>query len=80
MAPVRQLSTIFTATPPVPNNIAGGSWSLTQVRNKGVRNNWPRPREGKRVKTHGYKTRMSTLHGRKIIMRRILAGRFILSH
>ncbi|KAK7865004.1 hypothetical protein R5R35_000029 [Gryllus longicercus] len=45
-----------------------------------VRCHFPRPSEQKRVKRHGWKTRMSTLPGRRIIMRRILHGRHVLTH
>lgn len=58
---------------------AGGSWSLISVRTN-VRNHFPKPREVKRVLNHGYEKRMSTRGGRLIIMRRILAGRMVLTH
>lgn len=45
-----------------------------------IRNNWPRPREGKRIKVHGWLKRMSTVSGRRVLMRRILKGRHVLSH
>lgn len=45
-----------------------------------VRNHFPRPSEVKRVKRHGWKARMSSHNGRKIIMRRILKGRYVLTH
>lgn len=53
------------------------NWILTRTN---IRNNWPRPSEAKRVKKFGWKTRMATLEGRKIIMRRILKGRHTLTH
>lgn len=59
--------------------IAGGAWSLTPIRTN-IRDHFPRARETKRIVVHGWKTRMSKLSGRKIIMRRILKGRFVLSH
>lgn len=45
-----------------------------------VRNHFPRPSEIKRVKRYGWKARMSTPNGRKVIMRRILKGRHVLTH
>lgn len=60
-------------------SIAGGAWSLLQMRTK-VRDNFPRPKETKRIKVHGWLKRMSTLSGRRTIMRRILKGRHVLSH
>ncbi|XP_063980991.1 large ribosomal subunit protein bL34m [Diachasmimorpha longicaudata] len=65
--------------PLTPYEIAGGRWGTMPFLHQ-VRNNWPRPKETKRIKTHGYAKRMSTLAGRKIIMRRILKGCSILSH
>lgn len=56
-----------------------GAWGLISVRNK-VRCYFPRPCEYKRVKRHGLKARLSTAAGRRIIMRRILKGRHVLSH
>ncbi|XP_013191915.1 large ribosomal subunit protein bL34m [Amyelois transitella] len=52
---------------------------LTAVRTK-VRCYFPRPNEVKRVRRHGWKTRMSTPNGRRVIMRRLLKGRFVLTH
>ncbi|XP_076364701.1 mitochondrial ribosomal protein L34 isoform X2 [Tachypleus tridentatus] len=52
---------------------------IQQVRYN-VRNHFPRPSEYRRVKRHGYKTRLSTAAGRRIIMRRILKGRHVLTH
>ncbi|RZF44903.1 hypothetical protein LSTR_LSTR015569 [Laodelphax striatellus] len=54
-------------------------WSMGSVRTSIV-NTFPYPRETKRVRVHGFKKRMSTPGGRKVLMRRILKGRFILSH
>lgn len=45
-----------------------------------LRNNWPRPGEVKRVRKLGWKARMKTASGRKIIMNRILKGTWILTH
>lgn len=64
---------------PTQSTNAGGSWSLISVRTN-IRNHFPKPREVKRVLNHGYAKRMSTRGGRLIIMRRILQGKFILSH
>jgi len=52
---------------------------LTQIRTN-VRIFFPRPREYKRITHAGWKTRMSTPSGRRIIMRRILKNRHSLSH
>lgn len=59
------------------NQLVNGGCILTTIRN---RYNFPRPNEVHRIRKHGYKTRMSTLSGRKIIMRRYLKGRHVLSH
>lgn len=45
-----------------------------------IRCHFPRPSERKRIKRHGYWKRMSTEAGRKILMRRILRGKHVLSH
>ncbi|XP_019878036.1 uncharacterized protein LOC109605874 [Aethina tumida] len=45
-----------------------------------IRVHFPRPSENKRVKRHGYKKRMSTKEGRRVLMNRILKGRFVYSH
>lgn len=54
-------------------------FSFTSIRTK-VRCYFPRPNEVRRVRRHGWETRMSTPNGRKVIMRRMLKGRFVLSH
>lgn len=59
--------------------IAGGTWSLLAIRTN-IRNNFPRAKEGKRIKVHGWLKRMSTPSGRRILMRRILRGKHVLSH
>lgn len=50
-----------------------------QVRSN-VRWNFEKCSEIKRIRTHGWKKRISTPSGRNIIMRRILKGRQVLSH
>ncbi|XP_017467787.1 PREDICTED: 39S ribosomal protein L34, mitochondrial [Rhagoletis zephyria] len=45
-----------------------------------VRCHFPKPREVKRINVHGWHQRMSTPEGRRVLMRRILKGRHILSH
>lgn len=50
-----------------------------QVRTN-IRKHFYRPSERLRVKKHGYETRLKTPSGRAILMRRILKGRFVLSH
>ncbi|XP_050668225.1 39S ribosomal protein L34, mitochondrial [Leptidea sinapis] len=52
---------------------------LSSVRTK-VRCYFPRPNEVKRIRRHGWEHRISTPNGRRIIMRRLLKGRFVLSH
>ncbi|ODN03549.1 39S ribosomal protein L34, mitochondrial [Orchesella cincta] len=41
---------------------------------------FPRPRENKRINVCGFKKRMATPSGRRVLMRRILKGRHSLSH
>ncbi|XP_023299369.2 39S ribosomal protein L34, mitochondrial [Lucilia cuprina] len=45
-----------------------------------VRCHFPKPREVKRIKVHGWEARMSTEGGRRVLMRRILKGRYDLAH
>lgn len=45
-----------------------------------IRNHFPRPSERKRIKRHGWNKRMSTQGGQRIIMRRILKGKHVLTH
>ncbi|XP_020279462.1 39S ribosomal protein L34, mitochondrial [Pseudomyrmex gracilis] len=54
-------------------------WSLTSVRNI-VRYHFPHPNERKRIKRHGWLARLKTPGGRKILQRRILKGKHVLSH
>ncbi|EAT40207.1 AAEL008044-PA [Aedes aegypti] len=58
---------------------AGGAWSTLSARTV-VRNQFPRARETKRVRVHGWWKRLSTPEGRRTLMRRILKGRHVLSH
>ncbi|KAK2587122.1 hypothetical protein KPH14_002884 [Odynerus spinipes] len=60
-------------------------WNFTSVRTKFFfmtkpRYNFPNPSEYKRVTRYGWNARISTPSGRKILMRRILKGRHVLSH
>ncbi|KAI5651380.1 ribosomal protein l34 domain-containing protein [Phthorimaea operculella] len=52
---------------------------LSSIRTK-VRCYFPRPNEVMRVRKHGWEKRMSTSTGRRVIMRRLLKGRHVLSH
>ncbi|KAG7196351.1 hypothetical protein KM043_001331 [Ampulex compressa] len=54
-------------------------WGLIFARTK-MRYHFPHPNERKRVKKFGWFARMATLSGRKIIMRRILKGKHVLTH
>ncbi|XP_060532666.1 uncharacterized protein LOC132705797 [Cylas formicarius] len=45
-----------------------------------IRVHFPRPSETKRIKRHGWRKRMSTPAGRRILMNRILKGRWVYSH
>ncbi|XP_074041883.1 large ribosomal subunit protein bL34m [Leptinotarsa decemlineata] len=45
-----------------------------------IRNHFPRPSERKRIKRHGWETRMKTASGRRVLMNRILKGRHVYSH
>lgn len=74
---VSLMHSMVQTSPTTP--VAGGSWSLISIRTN-VRDHFPRPNEAKRIVKHGYHKRMSTANGRRIIMRRILRGRFVLSH
>lgn len=69
----------ITQSLPATNLMAGGAWSTISVRTN-IRDHFPRAKETKRVTVHGYEKRISTRSGRKIIMRRILKGRHVLSH
>ncbi|XP_035902332.1 39S ribosomal protein L34, mitochondrial [Anopheles stephensi] len=90
MALVRSLQILLPRLPAVPflsgnlaNGIteamAGGAWGLLSTRTV-IRNQFPRARETKRVRVHGWWKRMSTAAGRRVLMRKILKGRHVLSH
>ncbi|XP_043210169.1 39S ribosomal protein L34, mitochondrial-like isoform X2 [Amphibalanus amphitrite] len=55
-------------------------WPAAGQLRTAMRVHFPRPREVKRLRTHGWKTRLQTPAGRRIIMRRLLKGRHVLSH
>ncbi|XP_068622520.1 large ribosomal subunit protein bL34m [Battus philenor] len=55
------------------------SFLVTTIRSK-VRCYFPRPNEVRRVRRHGWNARISTPNGRRIIMRRLLKGRYVLTH
>ncbi|XP_027211766.2 uncharacterized protein mRpL34 [Penaeus vannamei] len=83
-------SVALTPTPAPVFSVGGGAGSALLAPCLGllgavsgrtnVRNHFPRPSEVKRVKRHGWKARMATLSGRKVLMRRILKGRHVYSH
>ncbi|KAI4495930.1 hypothetical protein M0802_008145 [Mischocyttarus mexicanus] len=50
-------------------------WYMTKPRY-----NFPKPSEYKRVIKLGWNARMSTPEGRRVLMRRILKGKHVLSH
>ncbi|KZC10957.1 39S ribosomal protein L34, mitochondrial [Dufourea novaeangliae] len=75
----RLLSLSQTCSSIIGSPTLTNQWSLTLSRTK-MRYHFPRPNEYKRIKKHGWFTRMSTPAGRRILMRRILRGRHILSH
>ncbi|EDS26073.1 conserved hypothetical protein [Culex quinquefasciatus] len=60
-------------------SIVGGAWSTLSARTV-IRNQFPRARETKRVRVHGWWKRMATAEGRRLLMRRILKGRHSISH
>lgn len=67
-------------TSDICNQLPGnGAWGRTFVRTK-VRCHFPRPCEYKRIKRHGWKARLATAGGRRVIMRRILKGRHVITH
>ncbi|KAL0124365.1 hypothetical protein PUN28_006294 [Cardiocondyla obscurior] len=54
-------------------------WNLIFTRNR-MRYHFPHPNERKRIKKHGWLARLATPSGRKILQRRILKGKHVLSH
>ncbi|KAF7989876.1 hypothetical protein HCN44_008550 [Aphidius gifuensis] len=72
------INPMINQTRSVSGALKGIRWDPMPI-HKVLRCRFPRPKETKRVK-QGFKARMSTLHGRKIIMRRILNGKSILTH
>uniref|UniRef100_A0A182N4T6 Large ribosomal subunit protein bL34m n=1 Tax=Anopheles dirus TaxID=7168 RepID=A0A182N4T6_9DIPT len=90
MALVRSLQILVPKLPTVPffggslvnalsEASAGGAWGLLSARTV-IRNQFPRARETKRVRVHGWWKRLATLGGRRVLMRKILKGRHVLSH
>lgn len=61
------------------NAAPGGAWGPISIRTN-IRDNFPRPSEAKRIRVHGWKTRMSKPSGRAIIWKRIIKGKYVLSH
>ena len=66
------LQRVLQSQPLLVASVRNGSYAY--------RNNFPVPKETKRIKTYGWQKRISTPAGRRILMRRILKGRWILSH
>ncbi|XP_018338692.1 PREDICTED: 39S ribosomal protein L34, mitochondrial [Trachymyrmex septentrionalis] len=81
------ISGIFQSLPRASNQLSSTAtatsvwspWGLTFVRNR-MRYHFPHPSERKRIKKHGWFARLSTPNGRKILQRRILKGKHVLSH
>ncbi|XP_011159187.1 39S ribosomal protein L34, mitochondrial isoform X1 [Solenopsis invicta] len=67
-------STSVTVTP-----VIWSPWNLTFIRNR-MRYHFPHPSETKRIKKHGWFARLATPSGRRILQRRILKGKHVLSH
>lgn len=59
------------------HNIA--TTSLMPIRTN-IRCHFPRPNERMRIKKHGYKKRLTTQAGLRVLLRRILKGRHVISH
>ncbi|CAL1272401.1 unnamed protein product [Larinioides sclopetarius] len=76
---VSSLSSIWKPSSFLQSETMLGGCNVEQIRTY-VRKHFPRPSERKRVRTHGWEKRLSTPGGRAILMRRILKGRFVLSH
>ncbi|XP_012057740.1 PREDICTED: 39S ribosomal protein L34, mitochondrial [Atta cephalotes] len=81
------ISGIFQSLPQASNQLLStvtatsvwSPWGLTFVRNR-MRYHFPHPNERKRIKKHGWFARLSTPNGRKILQKRILKGKHVLSH
>ena len=58
--------------------VPGGLYNVLVRYN--IRDHFPRPSERKRIKRHGWNKRMSSHSGQRIIMRRILKGKHVLTH
>lgn len=76
--PSQSLFHTFALAAPVAAT-PGGAWGQISVRTK-IRNYFPKPRETKRLRNHGFAKRMSTPEGRRVIWRRILKGKWVLAH
>ncbi|KAJ0175053.1 hypothetical protein K1T71_009194 [Dendrolimus kikuchii] len=71
--------TAISTTAPNTTLVKPEVFSLSSIRTK-VRCYFPRPNEVRRIRRHGWAYRMSTPNGRRVIMRRLLKGRYVLSH
>ncbi|CAB0015940.1 unnamed protein product [Nesidiocoris tenuis] len=67
------------ATKTSPNAVEKYMWA-EHFRVSKARCYFPRARELRRVNKHSWDVRMSTPGGRRVLMNRILKGRFVLSH
>ncbi|KAF9814308.1 hypothetical protein SFRURICE_015245 [Spodoptera frugiperda] len=76
---LRQTLQVASTVAPSTSLVKPDCFSLSSIRTK-VRCYFPRPNEVRRVNRHGWKTRISTPNGRRVIMRRLLKGRFVLTH
>ncbi|CAH1991231.1 unnamed protein product [Acanthoscelides obtectus] len=63
---------------PVSQASPGGLFNIAVRTN--IRVHFPRPSERRRIKRHGYWQRMKTREGRRVLMNRILKGRWVYSH
>ncbi|XP_044730520.1 uncharacterized protein LOC123293694 [Chrysoperla carnea] len=61
------------------NIVTSTSTSLIPIRTN-IRCHFPRPNERMRIKKHGYKKRLTTQAGLRVLLRRILKGRHNISH
>lgn len=60
------------------SNFPGGLFEVI-TRTK-IRCHFPRPSEYKRITRHGWLARMSTKSGRRVVMNRILKGKWVYTH